>query len=136
MAPRIGAQMGDWDLLLVRISLHQSENARISKSDRWKFQKTLTKSRQAPKSFSSRFKAANALAYASFGYQTEEKDGSEEKVLDGPCNTALTDSHSLVSLSNKVGLMTWMLGWLGWALPHWFVNGGMDAGGNGSIWLA
>ena len=110
MAPRVGVRMRDRNMLPARISPHQSENARSSKNDHWKFQKTSTKSRQALKSFSNWFKVVNTLIYASFGYRTEEKDGSEERVSDGSCNTALIDSHSLVILPNKVGLMTWMLG--------------------------
>ena len=62
----------------------------------------------------------------------EEKDELEEKALHGSCIAALTDSHSLVRLSNKVD-DNMDVGLVRMSLPHRLVNGEWDAGGNGSV---
>ena len=101
MVPWVGTQMGGWKFSPVQISSQQFRKAWSSKRDFWRFQKTSTKSCQAPNSFSSQLKEANTLIYASVGQQTEEKDGSEEIVWNGSCTAALIDVHLCMSFFSK-----------------------------------
>ena len=116
MVPWVGTQMGGRKFSPVQISSHQFRKAWSSKRDCWKFQKTSTKSCQAPSSFSTQLKESNTLIYASVGQQTEEKDGSEEIVWNGSCTAALIDVHLCMSFFSKDVLVMWKLEWSRWAL--------------------
>lgn len=128
MALYVCAWMQDWNLSLAWISFHQSKNTRSSKATIESFKQpqwNLAKL-QSP---SPAEQGTNALIYTSTRFWREDKNELEKKALCGSCNVTLTDSHSLVRLSNKVRLMTWMLGWSGWAchsnlsMGEWMLEG-------------